>query len=134
MVVGLLAYGVSLALFVVGLRHMGTARTGAYFSVAPFFGAALALASGEPLTLRLLAAGLLMGIGVWLHLTEHHEHIHVHTAMDHDHEHTHDARHQHEHAGQSAPKPGERHSHQHYRHQIEHMHAHFPDAHHQHVH
>ena len=53
MVVGFFAYGVSLVLFVVGMRHLGTARTGAYFSVAPFFGAILALASGEPLTLRL---------------------------------------------------------------------------------
>lgn len=74
LLVGFLAYGVSLALFVVGLRHLGTERTGAYFSVAPFFGAALALASGEAITLRLLMAGLLMGLGVWLHLTEKHEH------------------------------------------------------------
>jgi drug/metabolite transporter (DMT)-like permease len=76
MLVGFLAYGVSLALFVVGLRHLGTARTGAYFSVAPFFGAALALASGEPVTARLVTAGLLMGMGVWLHLTEQHAHPH----------------------------------------------------------
>jgi drug/metabolite transporter (DMT)-like permease len=47
MVVGFLAYGVSLALFVVALRHLGTARTGAYFSVAPFFGALLAVSMGR---------------------------------------------------------------------------------------
>ena len=43
MLVGWLAYGVSLTLFVVALRHLGTARTGAYFSVAPFIGAAMAV-------------------------------------------------------------------------------------------
>lgn len=47
MTIGFLAYGVSLALFVVSLRHLGTARTGAYFSVAPFFGAMLAIALGS---------------------------------------------------------------------------------------
>ncbi|MND07304.1 hypothetical protein D3C83_291930 [compost metagenome] len=36
---GFLGYGISLTLFIVALRHLGTARTGAYFSVAPFFGA-----------------------------------------------------------------------------------------------
>lgn len=63
MVVGFLAYGVSLALFVVGLRHLGTARTRAYFSVAPFFGALLALLMGEPVTAPLLLAGALMALG-----------------------------------------------------------------------
>ncbi|WP_294253926.1 DMT family transporter [Propionivibrio sp.] len=67
--IGFLAYGVSLTLFVVGLRNLGTARTGAYFSVAPFFGAVFALATGEPLTIRLAVAGVLMASGVWLHLT-----------------------------------------------------------------
>ena len=42
--VGFFSYGTSLTLFVVALRHLGTARTGAYFSVAPFFGALMALA------------------------------------------------------------------------------------------
>lgn len=67
MVLGFFAYGVSLALFVVGLRHLGTARTGAYFSVAPFFGAVLAITLGEPVTLPLIIAGVLMAIGIWLH-------------------------------------------------------------------
>ena len=75
--VGFVAYGVSLVLFVIGLRHLGTARTGAYFGVAPFFGALLAvLALGETMTLQLTIAGALMALGVWLHLTERHEHEH----------------------------------------------------------
>lgn len=71
--VGFLGYGVSLVLFVFALRHLGTARTGAYFSTAPFLGAIAALGFlQEPLTGQLALAGLLMGIGVWLHLSEHH--------------------------------------------------------------
>lgn len=136
MVVGFLAYGVSLALFVVGLRHLGTARTGAYFSVAPFFGVALALASGEPITVRLAIAGALMGLGVWLHLTETHEHSHAHESMEHEHEHTHDEHHQHDHDDHPdlSLAPGQKHSHVHRHAPTEHSHPHFPDAHHRHSH
>ncbi len=103
MLLGFLAYGVSLALFVLGLRHLGTARTGAYFSVAPFIGAMLALAMGEPLTLRLAMAALLMAIGIALHLSEQHAHPHMHEVQEHEHEHTHDEHHQHEHRSRPAP-------------------------------
>jgi drug/metabolite transporter (DMT)-like permease len=93
-VVGFFGYGVSLALFVVALRHLGTARTGAYFSTAPFIGAlAAVVAFGEPVTAPLLVAGSLMGLGVWLHLTEHHEHRHVHEPLAHAHPHVHDEHH-----------------------------------------
>jgi len=128
MVVGLLAYGVSLALFVVGLRHLGTARTGAYFSVAPFFGAVIALLLGEPVTMQLLLAGALMALGTWLHLTEHHEHEHAHEVVRHDHEHIHDAHHQHQH---DVPvTDGTKHSHMHWHQPLTHNHPHFPDTHH----
>ena len=132
MVIGLLAYGVSLALFVIGLRHLGTARTGAYFSVGPFLGAVLAVMLGDAITPRLLAAGTLMAFGVWLHLSERHEHEHVHDALEHEHEHIHDAHHRHEH--DSTVAPGTRHSHRHRHEQITHAHHHFPDAHHRHDH
>lgn len=128
MVVGLLAYGISLVLFVVGLRHLGTARAGAYFSVAPFCGALIALAMGEPLTTKLLVAGTLMAIGIWLHLTEQHEHEHTHETMEHSHEHFHDDHHQHDHDYPVAP--GVKHSHIHQHQPISHTHAHFPDVHH----
>lgn len=88
--VGVLAYGVSLALFIVGMRHLGTARAGAYFAVAPFFGAVLAVATGEPVTPPLLIAGVLMAAGVWLHVTERHDHEHTHTPITHTHAHRHD--------------------------------------------
>lgn len=129
LVLGLLAYGVSLVLFVVGMRHLGTARAGAYFSVAPFFGAIIAVSSGEPVTLPLFVAGMLMALGIWLHLTERHVHQHVHDAMEHTHEHVHDEHHLHEH---DAPvPPGIRHTHTHRHEPMVHIHAHFPDAHHQ---
>lgn len=38
MTVGLLGYGISLVLFVLALSGLGSARTGAYFSTAPFIG------------------------------------------------------------------------------------------------
>jgi drug/metabolite transporter (DMT)-like permease len=133
LVLGFLAYGVSLTLFVVALRHLGTARTGAYFSAAPFLGALLALVSGEPLNAQLLAAGLLMGVGIWLHLTENHEHDHLHEELVHDHEHTHDDLH-HVHSHAEPVGPGVKHSHKHRHTRLRHSHAHFPDIHHRHQH
>ena len=130
---GLLSYGASLVLFVVALRHLGTARTGAYFSVAPFFGALLAVALlGETVTRPLLIAGALMALGVWLHLTEQHAHDHVHTALEHAHEHRHDEHHQHAH--ESSVDPNTRHSHAHHHLPMRHSHGHFPDGHHRHEH
>ena len=142
---GFASYGASLVLFVLALRHLGTARTGAYFSVAPFAGALLALPLlGEPLTLPLLAGGALMAIGVALHLTEKHAHAHVHEALVHDHEHRHggieggDVHHAHTHTGQGQDldpvMPGASHSHVHQHLPLAHSHAHFPDAHHRHGH
>ena len=132
MAVGFLAYGVSLALFVVGLRHLGTARTGAYFSVAPFFGVVVAVLMGESVTLPLLMAGGLMALGIWLHLTEHHEHEHAHELLEHTHEHVHDEHHSHAH--DVSVSPDARHAHLHRHEQKIHSHAHVPDAHHRHSH
>src|SRR5262249_28603135 len=131
--VGVLGYGLSLALFVLALRHLGTARTGAYFSTAPFFGAAVAvLALGEPLTVQLLAAAGLMGTGVWLHVPEQHEHSHFHPQLPHEQAHSNDEHHQPVH-GADDPV-GEPHSHWHQHSPLEHSHRHVPDAHHQHRH
>ena len=130
--VGFLGYGVSLVLFVLGLRHLGSARTGAYFSLAPFVGAVLAVVLGEPASLMLLVASCLMGLGLWLHLSELHEHAHAHEAMDHEHRHRHDEHHQHEHGPDELP--GEPHSHWHRHAPLVHRHPHYPDLHHRHVH
>ena len=134
-VVGLAGYGVSLTLFVLALRGLGTARTGAYFSAAPFVGAAISLALlGDRPTVAFFAAAALMGLGVWLHLTERHvhEHDHDHEAMSHDHAHVHDEHHRHAH-GPDDP-PGEPHSHPHDHRPMRHAHPHYPDIHHRHGH
>ncbi len=132
-VVGFFGYGVSLALFVLGLRHLGAARTGAYFSLAPFVGAILAVALlGEPVTATLVVAGALMGVGLWLHLSEQHAHNHAHEPLAHAHRHRHDDHHQHAH--DADVPPGEPHSHWHRHAPLVHRHPHYPDLHHRHGH
>lgn len=130
---GFVGYGLSLVLFVLALRALGTARTGAYFSTAPFVGAALSLLLFvEHPTLTFWIAGGLMGLGVWLHLSERHEHLHSHEAMAHDHRHHHDAHHQHTH---DFPWDGkEPHTHPHTHEPMVHSHPHYPDLHHRHDH
>ena len=130
---GLCSYGISLVFFVLALRHLGTARTGAYFSTAPFIGAVLAmLLFNDPITLRLALAAALMVFGVYLHLAERHQHEHAHDALEHDHRHVHDEHHQHEHGPDDAP--GEPHSHSHRHVPLVHKHPHYPDLHHRHGH
>ena len=131
--VGLVGYGVSLALFVVGLRHLGTARTSAYFSVAPFAGAALSLLLlNETIGLMFVIAGVLMAIGVWIHITEHHSHEHEHTRLVHNHAHVHDDHHQHDHEKSQVVQ--EPHNHLHEHEPMIHGHPHYPDIHHRHHH
>ncbi len=132
-VIGPFGYGVSLVLFVLALRHLGTARTGAYFSTAPFLGAALALLLfREPVTVQLVGAAMLMTVGVYLHLSERHEHDHAHELMDHDHRHVHDEHPRHVH--QAGDPTGEPHTHRHQHTALRHKHPHYPDLHHRHGH
>lgn len=136
MTLGLVSYGLSLVLYVRALRFLGTARTGAYFAIAPFAGAVLSLIVWrDPITPALLAAAALMGVGVWLHVSERHVHEHAHHATAHDHAHVHDEHHQHPHGPQDPavadPLP-HRHWHEHNR--LLHTHAHYPDIHHRHDH
>lgn len=133
LLVGFLGYGISLVLFILALRGLGTARTGAYFSTAPFLGAAIAIVLfGEPVSMTFWGASLLMGLGVWIHLKEHHAHEHQHLALLHSHRHVHDEHHQHEHEFQwDGVEP---HSHEHQHTPIRHSHPHFPDIHHRHKH
>jgi drug/metabolite transporter (DMT)-like permease len=132
-VVGFAGYGISLVLFVLALRQVGSARTGAYFSTSPFLAAIVAVVLlAEPVTVQLLVAGSLMALGVWLHLTEHHEHEHEHEVVVHTHRHVHDEHHQHEH--EDVEPQNEPHTHRHIHARLRHKHPHYPDAHHQHRH
>jgi drug/metabolite transporter (DMT)-like permease len=129
---GAVSYGASLVLYVRATRTLGAARTGVLFAAAPFVGAALAIpVAGEPPSLRVAGAALLIAAGVWLLLTERHAHRHRHEPIDHEHLHTHDEHHQHAHRGDEGPEP---HSHPHHHEPIEHAHPHASDAHHRHKH
>lgn len=129
--VGFFGVGVSLVLFVLALRHLGSARTGAYFSLAPFLGSVIAIVLlSEPVTIQLVVAGALMAFGLWLHLTERHSHEHSHEAIEHEHRHVHDEHHQHAHDGPVT----EPHSHWHRHEGLRHRHVHYPDLHHRHEH
>lgn len=133
LLLGFLGYGCSLALFVLALRYIGTARTGAYFSLAPFVGAGVSLGLlREPMGPYFVLAAALMGAGVWLHLTEKHEHTHTHEWLEHSHPHVHDEHHQHEHSpGTDLRTP---HTHPHVHRPLTHSHPHYPDIHHRHEH
>ncbi len=133
LLVGFAGYGLSLALFVLALRTLGTARTGAYFSVAPLFGVMLswALWPQMPQGSFWLAAAA-MAFGVWLHLGERHEHEHTHAPLQHEHRHRHDEHHQHEHDFEWDGR--EPHAHPHAHAALTHRHAHYPDIHHRHAH
>lgn len=132
-VIGFFGYGASLVLFILALRGLGTARTGAYFSTAPFIGAAIAiLLFHEPTSVFFWIAAALMAWGVWIHLTENHQHEHTHEPLSHTHSHVHDEHHQHEH---DFPWNGkEPHTHYHVHTSITHSHPHYPDIHHRHDH
>ncbi len=132
LLLGWLAYGVSLVCYILALRHLGSARAAAHFSTAPFIGAALAIVLlGEPLSPGFAAAFALMLAAAWLALTERHGHAHVHAPQAHAHLHTHDAHHRHAHRGDEGPEP---HAHPHEHAPLEHSHAHLPDLHHRHRH
>ncbi len=132
-IVGFFGIGISLVAFIVSLGSIGTARTGAIFSTAPFIGSILSITFlGESLTLPLAVALILMAGGVWFHLSEDHYHEHSHKELAHSHEHIHDEHHQHSHS--SNDPNGELHTHRHVHLPMIHKHPHFPDIHHQHEH
>ena len=133
LVVGFFGYGVSLALFVAALRHLGAARTSAYLSLAPFIGAVLAVAFlDDAITPQMLGAAAFMGLGLYIHLTERHHHEHLHEELEHEHRHVHDEHHQHDHAPDDPG--GEPHTHRHRHTRLVHYHPHYPDLHHRHHH
>jgi drug/metabolite transporter (DMT)-like permease len=137
MALGFVSYGLGLVLFILALRHLGTARAGAYYGTAPFIGAlAATILLGDALTPTLVIAGLLMAFGAWLHLSERHAHDHRHEVLDHTHRHVHDEHHAHDHGPDDLvlQYPDQPHSHGHTHKPIRHTHPHWPDLHHRHRH
>jgi drug/metabolite transporter (DMT)-like permease len=71
MIIGTISYGLSNVLFFVGLRHLGSSRTGTLFSVGPYAAAMAAIPLlGESVTVQLVVAGLLMAAGTILLIRE----------------------------------------------------------------
>jgi drug/metabolite transporter (DMT)-like permease len=132
LVVGATGYGLSLRFYLLAQRAFGAARTGSVFAFAPFIGAALAIALGDRSGSWIMAAGgLLMVLGVMLHLAESHGHAHEHQTLEHEHAHRHDDGH---HTHTHDPMPVGSHSHRHVHEPLSHAHPHVPDAHHRHEH
>lgn len=132
MAVGATGYGLSLRFYLLAQRAFGAARTGSVFAFAPFIGAALAIALGDRTGgWGLALGGVLMLIGVLVHLAESHHHEHEHHDLEHEHAHSHDDGH-HDHTHDILPEG--QHSHVHRYQAKRHTHAHVPDVHHTHSH
>lgn len=129
---GAVGYGGSLRLYLLAQRTLGAARTGSVFAIAPFAGAGVALALGEPMggPATVLGAAL-MAVGVYLHLTESHDHEHDHPALTHRHPHRHDDGHHDDHRHEGLAS-GIEHDHEHTHEPRVHRHAHGEDVHHRH--
>lgn len=135
LLVGFICYGLSIQLFILALRGLGSARTGSLFGIAPFIGAILSLLFlNEIPQILFWVAFPVMGFGAWLMVTERHGHPHSHIEMEHAHSHDHqDGHHTHSHADEIADLPGS-HSHLHTHEPGVHDHPHTPDLHHRHAH
>lgn len=130
--IGATGYGLSLRLYLLAQRTFGAGRTGSVFAFAPFIGALGAWALGSRSgSWMLMLGGLLMLVGLVLHLLEDHSHDHAHEPVEHEHAHTHDDGH---HTHSHTPMPSGLHSHWHQHLPLQHTHAHVPDAHHTHAH
>ncbi len=130
--IGATGYGLSLRFYLLAQRAFGAARTGSVFAFAPFVGALFAFSLGERAgSVWMLGGGLLMAVGIVLHVAEKHSHEHVHESMEHEHAHNHDDGH---HSHTHDPMPTSPHSHAHKHVPLRHAHAHVPDEHHVHRH
>ncbi len=104
MVLGFVAYGLSIFTYIRAQRTLGAAKTSAYYALAPFMGAFLAFALvGEKLSSGYLTALIFMLVGtgfvVWDTMAKRHIHPHTHL-FTHKHNgitHTHIVEHSHSH-------------------------------------
>jgi drug/metabolite transporter (DMT)-like permease len=132
LVLGSFSYGLSLVLFIKALKGLGSSRTGAFFSLAPFVGAVFSvIVLREWLGWVMFPAAGLMIVGVYLIWVERHSHLHFHPRLTHAHTHSHDDGH---HIHSHPDHVEEPHAHEHTHHEIEHIHVHWPDTHHRHSH
>jgi drug/metabolite transporter (DMT)-like permease len=133
LLVGAVSYGLSIVLFIRGLRELGVIQTGALFALAPAFAALLSwllLHEAVPPFALLALSG--MTAGAVLLATDTHAHAHTHEAIEHTHVHEHDEHHLHEHKSGELIRVPHEHRHRHER--LTHAHRHAHDVHHRHPH
>jgi len=132
LVLGFVAYGLSILCYVYAQRSLGAVRTSIYYSIAPFVGVLLSwLVLKESISFTFLAALCIMIIATYFMVTEIHSHQHRHQIAMHNHRHKHDDKH-HDHIHGEDIKGY--HSHEHIHDETEHSHSHYPDEHHRHEH
>lgn len=132
LLLGFVAYGLSIFLYISAQRELGAARTSAYYAAAPFIGVLISwIVLNESLNQSFLFALVIMLLGTYFAVTEKHIHRHIHEEENHEHKHDHkEVHHMHNH---SPIVPGE-HTHEHHHNVNEHRHPHLPDLHHKHKH
>ena len=131
LLLGFVAYGLSIYFYVMAQKDLGAAKTSAYYSIAPFLGVAFGmLILGERPALQFYVALVVMIVSTYFmikdtielqHTHEHnHTHTHEHSHGDtvHSHEHTHSHTHIHVHGEDSD-------NHEHNHKEMPHEHLHF---------
>ena len=114
LLLGFVAYGLSIHFYILAQKELGAAKTSAYYSIAPFLGVAFSvLLLGEHPQMRFYVALAIMAVSTWLMVkdtialqhTHEHQHIHTHEHrhgnMVHSHEHSHEHTHMHVHGEDS---------------------------------
>lgn len=129
LILGFVAYGLSIFFYIKAQRELGAARTSAYYAAAPFIGVLVSwIVLGETMNGTFAVALAIMILGTYLAITEKHMHRHIHQTLAHEHLHNHQDGH-HFHSDELIS-----HSHPHTHESISHTHGHTPDLHHKHAH
>ena len=131
MLLGFVAYGLSINFYIKAQKNLGAAKTSAYYSIAPFLGVAFGMIflREKPnlefyIGLAIMIAATILLIKDTIELQHTHEHTHVHTHehqhgdIVHTHEHQHTHTHTHIHSGDE-----ENHDHEHTE-AMDHQHEH----------
>ncbi|MRS05343.1 DMT family transporter, partial [bacterium] len=132
LLLGFVAYGMSIFLYIKAQRELGAARTSAYYATAPFIGVIISwIVFKDGISTTFMVALGIMLAGTYFAVSEDHGHTHKHLDEVHEHKHSHDDGH-HNHVHDEEIN-GE-HSHEHTHDAVEHEHVHLPDLHHRHTH
>ena len=133
LLIGALAYGASIALYITAAQGIGATRAQMFFASAPFFGVALsAVLLHESISMIQAMSAIVLVLSLILLFRDQHDHAHCHNRLIHEHSHRHDdGHHLHTHFNLSS---SEQHTHRHEHEPMEHTHPHWPDLHHRHSH